>query len=69
MGAPKAQRPAPPPKAVPPVTEDDPNVQLAAQYEQDRLNRQQGSRQNRLIAPQERASSGNLLLSQTGTRQ
>ena len=64
MGLPKARRPAAPVQPVPPTTEEDTNVQLAAQVEEDRLRRQQGSRQNQLIAPEARASSGNLLLSQ-----
>lgn len=68
MGSPRARRPAPPVKPIPAVSEEDENVQLAGQYEQDRVRRQQGARQNRLIAPNERASSGNLLLSQNSER-
>jgi hypothetical protein len=64
-GGGKAQRPPKPAQAIPPVTEEDENVQLAAQYEEDRLRRSSGSMQNRLINPAQRSSSGNLLLSQT----
>ena len=69
MGVQRAQKPAPPPKTIPPVTEEDSNIKLASQYEADRMRRQRGSQQNKLISPVARASSGNLLLSQTGTRQ
>lgn len=69
MGAGKARRPAPAQNPIPPVTEEDANTKLAAQYEEDRQRRSKGATQNRLIQPENRASSGNLLLSQTTTRQ
>lgn len=63
MGS-KARRPAPAVDPVAPVTEEDENVQLAAQAEEDRLRRQRGSQSNRLVNPT--ARSGGSLLNQTG---
>jgi hypothetical protein len=64
MSIDSAQRPTDPVDPVAPVTEEDENVQLAAQAEEDRLRRQRGAQSNRLVTPQQR-TAGNRL-NQTG---